>query len=238
MRFLAAAALICLFSSSAAAEWSISAYLGGTRTQNSYLAFRNETNGDNLRFEDVDWESRDFDGPLYYGIRSGHFFRYFGIETEFNHLKVFARTDRSYQTSGEIGSTTLGGHRRLDDFVQQFGMSHGVNLLMLNSVVRVRLWREEDERLGRIIIAGRVGGGRTFPHPEARAFGQEWSEYDVGSGVFHLAGGAEVKIGGPLFLLGEYKHTRMTQEVHVGPRAFAKTPLRTHHFVTGLALHF
>ena len=238
MRFLSAAALIFLLASPAAAEWSISAYLGGTNTQNSYLAFRNEANGDNLRFEDVEWESRDFDGPLYYGIRSGHFFRYFGIETEFNHLKVFARTDRTYPASGEIAGTTLTGQRRMDDFVQQFGMSHGVNLLMLNAVVRVPLFREEDEKLGRLIVAGRVGGGRTFPHPEARAFGQEWSEYDVGSGVFHLAAGAEVKLAGPVFVFGEYKHTRMTQEVHVGPRAFAESPVRTHHFITGLALHF
>src|SRR3954470_3849613 len=92
MRLLAGVAIIALLALSAAAENNISFYLGGAHTRNSSLTLHDSAENQ-LTFADLPFQGRSFESPLYYGGRLGHFFfRHFGVETEFIHLKMYANT--------------------------------------------------------------------------------------------------------------------------------------------------
>ena len=177
--------------------WVISSYLGGARTGASDLMISQPTLGNDLTFERVRFRSRSFDPPLYYGFRGGYFLHrmpFLGFEAEFIHLKVFSDPQQQVRVSGQRGDAAVSGELRLGEIVQQYSISHGVNLLLFNVAARHRIMRDADAPDGRLILATRAGVGPTLPHTESRIEGAGQEQYEIGRVGWQAAAGAEFKL--------------------------------------------
>ena len=220
------------------AEWVAGAYIGGAHTQNSDLLLRQPSLGTDLRFHNVRYSGNSFQGPLYYGAHGGYFFgRHWGIESEFTHLKIFAKVQKPAPVSGTLTGALVNTVQPADLLVQRFSISHGVNLLMANVVFRQPLWHSLSEPLGRLLIDTRLGGGATIPHPESTIQGRADEHYQIGRPVFAAAAGAELRLWRRLYWQGEYKYTRTRQRVDIFSGT-AETLLQSHHLATGPVIHF
>jgi len=220
--------------------WVISAFIGGARTNNSSLRISQPSVGTELTFRDVDFEGRSFNPPLYYGLRGGYILpqaSFIGVEAEFIHLKVYANTQRQVQAAGTLRGAPLNGQIRLGQVVQQYSVSHGVNLLLFNVAGRYRMDSDRYNPKGRFIFTGRTGIGPTIPHTESTIEGVEQQQYELGSMAWQTAGSAEVRLWRGLYFLGEYKFTRTRQRGKVFSGE-AETLLRTQHGVFGLSYYF
>jgi hypothetical protein len=238
MRSLPRFFLLLLFSIPASAEWNVAAYLGGTRTHNSVITFEQPSQNTRVLFRDVSYSGQDFQKPLYYGIRGGYVFgRAFGLEAEFIHLKVFADTNRTVQVDGQVGNQGFNGPLPMNTLVQHFSISHGLNMLFGNIVLRRNFLVEEEENIGRILLNSRFGFGTTFPHPEIEALGFTQQGYQDGRPAFQTGTGLEVRLWKRVYGLGEYKFTFTRQKPTI-PNGTAETILATHHILFGTALHF
>jgi hypothetical protein len=220
--------------------WVVAAYVGGARTAASSLTVSQPALGNNLTFEDVRLRSRSFDPPLYYGFRGGYFIHRvpsLGVEAEFIHLKVFSNPQQRVRVTGLRRGAALQGELPLGEIVQQYSISHGVNLLLLNVAARRGMGHNAGAPGGRLILTGRVGAGPTLPHTESSVEERRQEQYEVGRLVWQVAGGAEFSLWRGLYLLGEYKFTRTRQRGKVSSGT-AESLLRTHHGVFGLSYHF
>ncbi len=139
--------------------WVISAYLGAARTARSSLTITQPALGNSLTFADVQFQSRSFDPPLYYGLRGGYFFPrlpFLGVEAEFIHLKVFSNPQQRVQVRGVQQGTPINRERLLGEIVQQYSISHGVNLLLFNVAVRRGVLRDTVSPAGRLLFTARA----------------------------------------------------------------------------------
>jgi lipid A oxidase len=227
---------LLLLATPAAAQFNISGYVGGARTQNSDL-FLERGAGTQVTFQGVSWRGRSFDGPLYYGFRTGYFFHpNIGIQSEFIHMKIYAETEREVQVSGTVSGTPVSGRMPMNTIVQRFNISHGLNVVLFSVVGRHHLLKEDDERLGRVMLTGRFGFGPTIPHPEITIQNSDFESYAYGGTAIQLAGGAEYRLWRKLYFLTEYKFTRTRQDIDIGQNS-GRTLVRSHHGVFGLSLH-
>lgn len=220
--------------------WVIAGYLGGAHTGASDLTISQPTLGNDLTFERVRFSSRSFDPPLYYGFRGGYFpgrIPFLGFEAEFIHLKVFSDPQQQVRVTGRRRNNPISGELPLGDIVQQYSISHGVNLLLFNVAARHRMMRDVDAPDGRVIVAARVGVGPTLPHTESRIEGAGQEQYEIGRIGWQAAGGAEFKLWRGWYVFGEYKFTRTRQQGKVSA-GIAESLLRTHHGVFGFSYHF
>jgi hypothetical protein len=212
--------------------WVVAAYLGYTYTHPSSLTISQEGLGTKVTFREVRFEGRPFRTPLYYGVRGGRFLKsrlWLGFEAEFIHLKVFADTGQQVRARGIESGRAIDGPIRLNRIVQRYSISHGVNLLLFNLVVR--------RHLRRFLVCGRFGLGPTFPHTETTILGRSQEQYELGRAGFQAAAGAEFPLRGGLHFLSEYKFTRTRQQGKIFSGS-AESVLRSHHAVFGLSYHF
>ncbi|HYH00913.1 MAG TPA: hypothetical protein VD837_17425, partial [Terriglobales bacterium] len=164
-----------------AAQWTVSAYVGGAQTQNSELQLRQPSRGTNLRFHNVSYRGDSFESPLYYGVRGGYFFHpRWGAEVEFVHLKVFSDVNSSADIRGTLNGVAVDARQPISTIVQRFNISHGVNLLMANISFRQPLWRGEAGDRDRLTLGFRFGAGSTIPHPESTIEGVADEHYQAG----------------------------------------------------------
>ena len=220
--------------------WVISGFLGSANTTASDLTISQPAVGTNVTFERVRYRSRSFDPPLYYGFRGGYFLHrkpFLGFEAEFIHLKVFSDPQQQVRVTGRRRDGPVSGELRLGEIVQQYSISHGVNLLLFNVAGRHRMMRDADAPDGRFILSARAGLGPTLPHTESRIEGVGQEQYEIGRVSWQAAGGAEFKLWRDVYVFGEYKFTRSKQRGKVSAGT-AESLLRTHHRVFGLGYHF
>src|SRR5919108_6461247 len=156
----------------ARADWTLAAYIGTAWTRSTTLTLDRGALGQST-FTAVPFDSHSFEGPLYYGYRGGWFRRdsIAGIEGEAIHLKVFARP-------GALGPD-----------VRRFSISHGLNLLFANAVLRQRVSPSR-----RVVATARLGAGFSVPHGESEIAGVEQQQYEVGSLALQAAGGVELRV--------------------------------------------
>lgn len=221
-------------------EWVVAAYLGGASTSSSSLKITQPSFRNQLTFENVRFTGRSFDPPLYYGLRGGYYLPQLtaiGVEAEFIHLKVYSDPQQRIQVTGNRRGESINGELILSQIVQQYSISHGVNLLLFNLAGRHRLQRSPGRPRGRLILTGRFGIGPTLPHTESTVDGVHQEQYEVGRIGWQLAGGAEINLWRGLYALGEYKFTRTSQKGKIFSGE-AESLLRTHHGIFGLSYHF
>ena len=217
------------------AEWRIQAYLGGAKTQDSTLHLEQPAAGHDLELDSVAFGSKSFERPLYYGIRAGGFLprlHWLGFEAEFTHLKVIADTHQGTRATGRVGGEAVDRDATLDEFLQEFEISHGMNFLFVNAVVR---WPEAASRCVHLLL--RAGCGPTLPHAESSAGGQRLEQYELSGPGVQVSAGVEVTVRGGLHGLIEYKLTRAHPTVTVIDGS-AGAVFWTHHGVFGLGYTF
>jgi lipid A oxidase len=221
---------VALAPAGASAQWAASAYIGKARTADADIHIANGTTA--VTFNKVGFDDRSFDGPLYYGVRAGYAFtRPVGFEGEFIHIKAFARVSEPVEASGSFAIAGIITTRLAPGVVlQQYGVSHGLNLLFGNLVLR----HELRERLN---VTFRAGLGIAAPHPEIRAFDVTLDEYQLHGAAVQFAGGGEFELTRRVIWLGEYKYTATKQRFEPGS-ATVENIFATHHLVTGLGFRF
>ncbi len=220
------------------AQWHLSAYLGGAHTQSTDLSLSQASTGTQLSLRGVDFEGKSFQGPPYYGFRGGYFFsRHLGLDAEFIHLKVFAQTEKTVDAEGTLQGNPIHAAIPMSNVIQRFSISHGLNLLLADAVLRQDFLRRPGERLGPMIVSARVGLGGTIPHPESEVLGASNQHYEGGPFALQLAGGAEYRLWHGLHVLAEYKYTRTRQHVGVTNGTIGAL-FQSHHLVTGFDYSF
>jgi hypothetical protein len=123
----------------------------------------------------------------------------------------------------------------LGDIVQRFSISHGLNMVLVNAVMRAPVRRASSD--GRVSWVGRIGAGPTVPHAESTIAGITEEHYELGGLAIQAAGGIEMKIARGAHIIGEYKFTTTSQRVGVaGGTASAR--FATHHVVFGAGYRF
>jgi hypothetical protein len=220
--------------------WTIAAYLGTVGTLRSVLTVSQPELGNRLRFDPVAFRSRSFDNPLYYGVRGGYFIArmpWLGVEGEFIHMKVYADPTQKVHASGVWLGSPINRELPLGEIVQQYSLSHGANLILVNVVSRYLVKRAPTSPAGRLLLTGRFGIGPTLPHTESIIDGRRQEQYQLGRVGWQLSGGVELHLWRGLYGWSEYKFTRTQQrgKVFLGE---ATSLLRSHHGVFGLGWHF
>lgn len=235
MRGMAGLALL-LVPNFAAGEWVLAAYLGGAHTAQTQLQFQVPDEATNLTLRPISYADKPFTPAIYYGYRAGYFFsRHFGFEGELIHLKVYAETDRLAQISGVLYGAPVNESALISSVVQEFNITHGVNLLLGNFVARKALGPDDSAR---VVLAVRFGAGATIPHPINEVLGVPNTQaYQIGSPAIQVAGGVEVRLWRRLYAIAEAKYTRTDETVNIA-HGTATTLLNSANAIGGLALHF
>jgi hypothetical protein len=123
------------------------------------------------------------------------------------------------------------------DYADQFEVSHGLNMLLVNAVFRWPLLARDDARTARVALILRAGAGPTIPRPEVIVLGAPGGAYEIGPVAVQGAAGVETKLWRGLYLVTEYKYT-FTPTTFAIPNGNASFHVHSHHIVTGFALHF
>lgn len=217
------------------AEWRLQSYLGGAKTMDASLHLEQPAASNDLELDPVVFSSKSFDPPLYYGIRVGYLLPqlpWLGFEAEFTHLKVIADTRRVAHATGRFGGQEVDRDTAVDEFLEEFAITHGMNFLFVNAVVHWPAFAAN-----RVHIVLRSGGGPTVPHAESSAGGRRLEQYELSGLGVQAAAGIEVALRGGLHGLVEYKLTRAhpTGTVIDGT---ADAIFWTHHGVFGLGFAF
>ena len=237
---LASLLLFGLIASGARAEVQLSIFTGVALTQDSDIDLH-QAGGTDLTFHDVSFEGRDFETPPYYGFRALWFptdASHWGFGGEFFHMKMYAETDDTVRVTGRRDGVPLNDTERIDQTIQSFSLSHGLNYALGDVVYRWMPGRRGEDFLGHLTPYAGIGLGLAIPHVESEVNGSFHEEYQVhGPGVEGLAG-MNVALTRHWGLMFEYKFTYANLDsLDIPGGSIEVTPLN-HHLVTGLTFSF
>jgi hypothetical protein len=221
------------------AQWYAAGYLGANHTTSATVSIDQPSIGTSLAFDSVTFAARPFTSPQYYGVRGGHLFgerRRWGVEVEWLHPKVYADISRAVHVSGRSGGVGVDTTTRMDTFVQHYAMSHGMNFLLVNLVVRMPI-ASGGGAASRLAVFGRGGAGPMLPHAETTVGNRTVEGYQrAGLGV-QVGGGIDVRLVGWLSAFGEYKFGRARPRIDVADGTGRMTA-NVHQLAFGLAVGF
>jgi hypothetical protein len=229
--------LLLVLVSPASAQWSISAFLGDAATSPTRLEVKSNKD-DAVVIDRVHLADASSKSPWYYGWRMARQLErmpWLGFEAEFIHAKTIADAAQLVDVHGRVNGTAVDGEVPMRVVLPRFELSHGLNFLLGNAVVR---WPTKSASSGpRLTMVGRFGVGPTIPHVESTFQGQtedgyQWARLAIGGGI-----GAEVRIGPQLFAVGDLKYTTTREHVHVGSAEIAGR-FTTRHVMAGLMWKF
>lgn len=239
--------VLCLAATAAHSEIYAYGYLGKSWSEDADLSVSQPATGTDLTYSGVGFDDHAFESPQYYGAKLGRYFDdwpWLALELEFFHFKIFARTSEVRPVSGTRGGVPVSGSEPVSTTVQTFSISHGVNMLMLNAVGRVGLWKDADHPRGRLQAYSGAGAGLVVNHAESQVNGvfREQYDFDDGPGLQALLGlrclpfKMEDSDGPAAFV--EYKLTYSEPDFDIDRGEGSLDALLTHHVVFGLGWHF
>lgn len=227
-----ALALIALCPAPAAAQWYFTGYFGANNTRPATVSIDQPPRSLALDFLDVEFEARSFAAPQYYGYRAGRYFgarRRVGLEFEFIHIKVIAKTDRAYEYRDRSGLfDPAPGPVLMRQVVERYAMSHGLNFLLVNAVARQPVG-------SRAALSARLGAGPTLPHAESTVGGLVQEQYEYAGMGGHAAAGIELRVKGPLSAMLEYKATYARPRITIA-QGTGRTTTLSHHVAFGFTI--
>jgi opacity protein-like surface antigen len=232
------AAFLLLHQLPLAAETQLSIYTGTSHTRNSDLRLIQPASGTDLTARDVHWDAHPFRPAPYYGLRLTHFYERhpnWGAALDYTHYKMYAKTDRVINADGTWRGSPVTGPTPLNQYVQRFEISHGVNVLSLNGIYR---WLDSGLAAGRLEPYAGVGLAYYRPHAESTLGDVPFETGYQASGFgYQLLAGAQYRINERLGFFLETKFNSGTAKVDIaGGRA--ETPLRTFHVIGGISFRF
>lgn len=229
-----------VFANAARAEFNLSIFTGVALSQDSDLDLH-QTGGTDLTFHDVSFEGRDFETPPFYGARLLYFLpndSHWGFGAEFFHLKLYAQTGDTTRVTGTRNGVGVDDNEPIDNTLQQFSLSHGLNYALADVVYRWQPGERGEDFLGHLQPYVGLGLGAAIPHVESEVNGNFHEEYQFhGPGVQALAG-VNVNLTKHWGLLFEYKFTYANLDsLEIPNGSIEVTPL-THNIVAGLTFSF
>ena len=216
------------------AQWVASVYLGDASTAATTVRLDAPELSTRLSLEPVPFVDASWQSPVYYGGRLTRFLRgtpWLGGEAEFIHMKAIADTAVIVRMQGSDGGTAVDEPRRVSAVLPRLSLSHGLNFVLANVVVRVPL-RPGTPR-SRVSLLARAGAGPTIPHVEATIRNGSADGYQWGRVGFHAAVGAEVFIAKRIALCVEAKRTTTRQVAQIGT-ARLTAAFTTRHLMAGM----
>jgi hypothetical protein len=214
------------------AQWIVSAYAGTIHTRAADMRIQQTGSATDLRFADVPFESRSFESPIYYGYRAGHRLGrtpWLFLEGELIHGKLYPQQPGAARGTGMLRGQPA-AQVPFPTVVQEFNMSHGLNFLLGNILVR-------REMTARFTAIGRAGLGALLPHTESVVDAARRGRYEWAGVAVQLSGGAEVSLSGRIAATAEYKWTRASPRVTLA-EGQATLTTRSHHLALGVRVLF
>ena len=217
----------------------VAGYIGETKTAAATISLQQSgAVSGRILFRDVPFSGRSFHSPIYYGYRAGFYFTtHFGLDAEFIHLKIYADPERTVDIGGTINGAELRERAPMRKYVQQFEVSHGLNMVLINGVARRTLLGNRDPALALLALVTRAGIGPTIPRPEVIVLGAGGGSYQRGPVGLQGAAGVEGRLWRAVRILVEYKYTFTPTSFDV-PNGSASLHVHSQHLVAGFAVHF
>jgi hypothetical protein len=248
MRRAGAALLVGLLAlhTDARAEWVLTLYTGASHTYASTVHVTQPATGSDASFEGVPWAPHPFAlGAPYYGVRVSYFpsrRAHVGATLDFTHYKMYAETAQPVKAAGVWNGVPFRAYAPLDRYVQDFQISHGVNLASL--AVQYR-WNPQFDRGPWEKHVG-VGLLAYLPHSKGTIDGLAVNgDYGYAGWGGQIFGGVEYALPrrwtprGPLVaLLIESKLDMGSLDLELDPLTRVHTRVATLHLLGGIALHF
>ncbi len=230
------------YASPAVAEPFFDLYTGKSFTANSDVRVTQDALGNDYVFHDVSFDDKSFSAPPWYGLRAGYFFEtypWLGVALEFFHFKMIADTAETKPLTGTRNGAPVDTTARMDSVVQQFQITHGVNYLALDGLVRYPFLEDPDEfPRGRVQLYGGVGVGPVIAHAENRIDDVRNDEgYEVAGAGLQLFVGVRALLTKYFGVFAEYKFTHSDLGVGVASGE-GRVDENTHHLVGGITIHF
>jgi hypothetical protein len=197
----------------------------------------------------VNWYTKPFRNPIYYGARVAHWFNgKTGAGIDFIHSKAIAPLDEETNFSGTRNGQELPPRARIRDIINKLEFSHGHNMLLFNGMLRL-------PNLGpRVSPYVGAGAGILLPHTEVgftdKAEPRTY-EYNYAGPAAQALFGFEVRLAKVSFFI-EYKFTYADYEAPLSEvdgswlfldlyrqvtRWFANEPPPGGHITTTIASH-
>ncbi len=217
-------------------------YTGLGLTADSDLRVRVPGEGFDLTFSRVSWEDYSLSRPSipYIGVRVGRWFErrpWLGLAVDVVHYKVFARTERRVDLRGTLDGQPVAGSARLGEFVRRYNVGNGVNMYLLDVLVRARRGRSEAYPDGRWRPYAGLGLGATVLYTHSTVLGASRQGYEAGKIGAELVAGIELQLAPRFAVFGEVKRTRTDANGSV-VGGDSETRLDSEHFVVGGSYSF
>lgn len=211
------------------ADITLSIYFGASQTRPSDLHVVQAARGNDATIHSVVWRGYSLRAPIYYGVRvtySSPNQPWTRIALDFTHLKVYADGDERALQSGTWHGGAISEVAPIQDRVQHFEITHGVNLLGIAVLAQV---------------SGPAGGGLYvgagpviyLPHSENRVDGLPAGDgYEYGGGGFQVLVGAG-GCSGATPVYGEVKYSHGDPVVSIADGR-AQTRVDAFHELLGI----
>jgi len=185
-------------------ETTFGAYLGAPYHYPSDFRLHNVATNTDITFKKVEWYTRPFENPLYYGARIQRWFAVgtAGTMIDFTHSKAYSPMQQETKLQGTIDGKPVPETGKIGDFMNKLEFTHGHNMLTLNGLLRFG-------GFSRFLVpyVG-IGAGVSLPHSEMqrKSEPQRTYEYEYTGPTGQALAGLEFRLPtGSVFL--EYKFT-------------------------------
>jgi hypothetical protein len=237
-RVLVPAVLLCAcLPARVDAQWYFAAYVGANHNSPGDIAFTESSSHTAIVFHDVRLEAQPFMFPLYAGGRFGYHFqrRWFGVEAEWLHMKVIAETHQSTHVTGTLLGNSIDSTFPMSQIIQRYEMSHGLNYLMGNFVVRMAVAKHDAAHPASVML--RAGAGPVVSGTDSQAGSILVHQYEHAGFGGQLAAGMDVPLSRAWSFMAEYKFTYSKPQISVG-NGQGQTTAMASQIMFGLTLWF
>lgn len=142
-------------------ETAIGAYLGAPYHYPSDFKLT-RPDGGKLTLKDVEWYTRPFDNPLYYGARVQRWFENgrTGTMIDFLHSKAYSPFEQTPKMEGTLDGQPAPDGKKIGDLFKKLEFTHGHNMLTFNGLMRFANFSP------RVLPYVGIGAGVSLPHSE------------------------------------------------------------------------